>query len=97
MLVSAAGYRVAGRLRAPVAAPRFAVPAPAPIDAKLVGGSALFGIGWGLVGLCPGPALAGLALGLAPVVLFVAAMLAGMLAHRAMSSPPRPAADLARS
>ncbi|MEL6996715.1 MAG: DUF6691 family protein [Pseudomonadota bacterium] len=48
----------------------------------LIGGAALFGVGWGLVGLCPGPAFAGLLLGGWPVWLFVGAMLAGMLIHR---------------
>ena len=50
------------------------------IDARLLGGAAVFGLGWGLVGLCPGPAIAGLFLGGWPVLLFIAAMLAGMMA-----------------
>ena len=49
-----------------------------PIDGRLVGGSLLFGIGWGLAGLCPGPALVVLGLGEAKAAGFVAAMLAGM-------------------
>ena len=44
-------------------------------------GSAIFGVGWGMAGFCPGPALASLSLGLAPVALFVVAMLAGMTLH----------------
>lgn len=48
------------------------------IDRRLVGGSLLFGIGWGLVGLCPGPALVVLGLGDVKALGFVAAMLAGM-------------------
>ncbi len=52
-----------------------------PIDTRLILGSAIFGIGWGLAGLCPGPALAALSLGLAPVALFVVAMLVGMTIH----------------
>lgn len=56
-------------------------PLPAPpdatIDRRLIGGSALFGIGWGLAGYCPGPALASLAHGTVEPLLFVAAMLAG--------------------
>ncbi|WP_320077077.1 DUF6691 family protein, partial [Klebsiella variicola] len=51
------------------------------IDRRLVVGSALFGIGWGMAGLCPGPAVASLALGLAPTVLFVVAMALGMVVH----------------
>lgn len=58
-----------------------AQPLPAPpgrnIDARLLGGSALFGIGWGLAGYCPGPASANLAHGTTEAVVFVAAMLAG--------------------
>ncbi|MGJ7485661.1 DUF6691 family protein [Variovorax sp. LT2P21] len=48
------------------------------IDRRLVGGSLLFGIGWGIAGFCPGPALVALGMGLAPALVFVAAMLAGM-------------------
>ena len=51
------------------------------VDARLVVGSALFGLGWGLAGFCPGPALAGLVTGSAAVVAFVIAMLTGMMAH----------------
>lgn len=54
----------------------------APIDAPLLVGSALFGIGWAWVGFCPGPSLANLSSGEPRVLLFVVAMVAGMLAHR---------------
>lgn len=52
------------------------------IDAQLLVGSALFGIGWGLSGFCPGPAVAALSTGALPVAVFVATMLIGMTAHR---------------
>jgi uncharacterized membrane protein YedE/YeeE len=52
------------------------------IDARLIGGAAIFGIGWGIAGFCPGPALAALGTGDASVFLFVAAMIAGMLSAR---------------
>lgn len=55
------------------------VPTSNTIDAKLVGGAALFGIGWGMTGLCPGPALASLASGGTSILAFVAAMAVGML------------------
>ena len=48
-------------------------------DARLVGGSVLFGIGWGLAGFCPGPAIVALGLGQGKAVLFVVAMLGGMM------------------
>ena len=54
------------------------------VDAPLLGGAALFGIGWGLVGLCPGPALANLFRGSAEIAVFVAAMLAGAVGYRAL-------------
>ena len=57
------------------------------IDGTLIGGAATFGAGWGLVGLCPGPALAGFLLGGWPVLVFVAAMAAGMLAFSLVNKP----------
>ena len=72
----------------PALAAEFQVPTSQAIDARLLGGSALFGIGWGLVGLCPGPALAGLGLALPRTFVFVAAMLVGMLVHRLIVQPP---------
>lgn len=65
----------------PVLADDFSLPAKTRIDRPLILGSAIFGIGWGLVGFCPGPALSAFTLGLLPVILFVCAMIAGMLAH----------------
>ena len=58
-------------------APRFALPERTQVEARLVIGSMLFGIGWGLSGLCPGPAITDLVTGRMPIVSFVAAMLAG--------------------
>lgn len=52
------------------------------IDQRLIGGAALFGIGWGIAGYCPGPALAGLGIASAESLWFVPAMLAGILLHR---------------
>lgn len=79
--VSAVSYVFRNWLRAPALADEFKIPTSQRIDGKLLGGAALFGIGWGLVGLCPGPALAALPLGLLPVLVFVAAMSAGMVIH----------------
>lgn len=83
VLAGASGLYLLGaplvlRRSRPLLAPRFDLPRRRAIDLRLLGGAALFGVGWGLVGLCPGPALVGLAGGSRDVLLFVAAMLAGM-------------------
>lgn len=95
VLVSAAGYLTSRRMASPVLAASFDIPGNRRIDARLLGGSALFGIGWGLVGFCPGPALAALSLGLVKSFAFVAAMLLGMWLHRAIASGSSPAAHRA--
>jgi uncharacterized protein len=80
--VSALGYLIAKRRGVPVLAPRLEIPTRRDLDPRLIGGAALFGIGWGLVGLCPGPALVGLTFGPWPVFVFVAAMVVGMAIFR---------------
>jgi uncharacterized membrane protein YedE/YeeE len=80
--VSALGYVVARRRGVPVLAPRLEIPTRRDLDPRLIGGAALFGIGWGLVGLCPGPALVGLTFGPWPVLVFVTAMIVGMAIFR---------------
>lgn len=88
LLPSAIGYLAVRRMRRPIMAEVFRIPESRMIDRHLLAGAALFGSGWGLVGLCPGPAIAGLAFGLWQPWLFVGAMLAGMVLHRvAMASP----------
>ena len=74
---------------------RHAAAASAPVDRRLVGGSLLFGIGWGIAGLCPGPGLVALGMGQPKAAVFVLAMLAGMgifelLEHRAPKAAPGP-------
>lgn len=81
VLVNVLLFRVAFRRGAPLLASAFALPEKRAIDARLVGGAALFGVGWGLGGFCPGPAVVSLAGGAAPVVVFVVAMVAGMALH----------------
>jgi len=61
------------------------LPASNTIDARLVGGGVLFGVGWGLAGFCPGPALVALSGGFGPALWFVPAMLAGMALHDAVA------------
>jgi uncharacterized membrane protein YedE/YeeE len=81
LLVTVPAFRWVLRRPRPVLAEDFALPAKRFLDARLIGGSALFGVGWGLSGFCPGPAVAALATGLAPVFVFAAAMLAGMAVY----------------
>lgn len=67
-----------GKIKAPLFANSFRLPTKNDIDARLISGAALFGIGWGLVGLCPGPAIASLAYLNIDILYFGVAMLAGM-------------------
>ena len=80
--VSALGYVVARRRGVPVFAARLEIPSRRDLEPRLLTGAAVFGVGWGLVGICPGPALTALPLGLWQVFVFVAAMLAGMVLFR---------------
>ncbi|GLQ87345.1 DUF6691 family protein [Dyella flagellata] len=75
--VTLIGYRWVWRQPAPWLAGGFLLPQTRRIDVRLIGGAALFGVGWGLAGYCPGPALASLASGLLPVAGLVAAMVLG--------------------
>jgi uncharacterized membrane protein YedE/YeeE len=84
--VYASLLRVIQRRPAPLLSPRFHWPTAHGIDARLVGGAALFGIGWGLSGYCPGPALASLAGGGTSALIFVAAMIGGIALARLVSS-----------
>ena len=80
--VSALGYALARRLPRPILAARFRIPDRRDIDLRLVAGAVTFGVGWGLAGFCPGPALASLALLLPGGFAFVGAMLVGMALAR---------------
>jgi uncharacterized membrane protein YedE/YeeE len=80
--VSAIGYRVARRRGRPILAPRLEIPTRRDVDLRLITGAAVFGIGWGLAGLCPGPALTILTIVPAPSATFAAAMIVGMLLVR---------------
>jgi len=75
--VTAVGYRLVWRRAAPLYDTAFRVPAAAAPDRRLLLGAAIFGIGWGLAGYCPGPALASLGAGVPSVFVFVATMFAG--------------------
>ena len=79
VVVGAAAFALAGRRASTVLGAPMALPTTRVIDARLVLGSLAFGVGWGLAGFCPGPALVALGAGKLKAVVFVAAMLAGML------------------
>ena len=79
LLVTLIGYQIIFKREAPLFAPSFRLPMSQDIDAKLLGGAALFGVGWGLGGFCPGPAVASLVLGRTESITFVIAMAAGMI------------------
>ena len=84
VLVNAVFFRFATRRGAPLLASSFALPERTAIDASLLAGAALFGVGWGLGGFCPGPAIVSVVTGATPVVAFVVAMLVAMGAFDAM-------------
>jgi uncharacterized membrane protein YedE/YeeE len=88
LVPAAIGYAVIRRMARPVMAESFRIPENRAVEPRLLAGAAIFGVGWGLAGFCPGPALAALAFGLWQPWLFAAAMLAGMLAHRLTFASP---------
>lgn len=83
--VAAIGFRLACRAETPLYGCACEPPDKDGIDATLLSGAAIFGIGWGLVGFCPGPALAALSTGSSSAILFTATMLAGMALARAQA------------
>jgi uncharacterized membrane protein YedE/YeeE len=83
LTVAFTGYRlVFGRRKAPVFETAFALPIRRAIDRELVGGAAVFGIGWGIAGFCPGGAITALGLGYSATPIFVAAVIAGIIVAR---------------
>lgn len=82
VLVMAIAWRIQPRMVEPLFADKFALPGTSDLTSRLVLGSALFGIGWGIAGLCPGPAIASLALRPSSAAIFVVAMIAGMTIAR---------------
>jgi uncharacterized protein len=86
VVITGVGYRLVLQRQKPLCADQFHIPAANTIDAKLVTGAGLFGVGWGLVGYCPGPAITALSLANTETFIFVAAMLAGMALGRRVAS-----------
>lgn len=85
VIVAFFGYRLVLKRPSPVAAERFHLPTRNDIDAQIVAGPAIFGLGWGLGGFCPGPALTALGLGATGTLAFVPAMILGMWAARLLA------------
>jgi uncharacterized membrane protein YedE/YeeE len=77
VIISFFGFRAAAARIKPLFAAAFQMPKATDLDLRLIGGAAVFGVGWGLVGICPGPALAGLAFGLKESAIFVVALVVG--------------------
>ena len=82
------GYKLVLKRPQPILAERFHLPGKADLDLRIILGPAIFGVGWGLVGFCPGPALTALGFGAPTALLFVAAMLAGMVLARWVANRP---------
>lgn len=80
------GYRLVWQQESPLVGPRFDIPSDTAIDAPLLTGAAIFGIGWGLGGFCPGPAWTALAIGAPGTLIFIPAMLTGIFIGGAFKS-----------
>lgn len=90
LITTAIGYRVVfGRRSAPLLDSTFHMPTARAIDARLIGGSALFGVGWGISGFCPGGAIPALGFALWPTALFLISMGVGILLARWLQALPR--------
>lgn len=85
--VTMVGYRLALRGGRPLLDSAFVLSKRRDLDVRLLGGSALFGVGWGLVGACPGPAVSAATFGAVKPLAFVAAMAAGMILARWLAMP----------
>ncbi|WP_206931506.1 DUF6691 family protein [Roseococcus thiosulfatophilus] len=82
------GFKLVLRRSQPIFGGKFHLPNATEIDARIVAGPAIFGVGWGLAGFCPGPAFTALTIGDNAALIFVLAMLVGMAAARWLASRP---------
>jgi uncharacterized membrane protein YedE/YeeE len=87
VIVMAIAWRIVPRLADPIIAGEFHLPTKSDLTPRLIGGAALFGIGWGIAGLCPGPGIAALVIEPASAAIFVVAMIAGMALVRFAEGP----------
>ena len=85
VITTTLGYHIVLKRPKPIADSEFHLPQKTTLDRRLIIGAVLFGIGWGLVGLCPGPAIAALSFGGMPILVFFAAMAAGMVVFEGFS------------
>ncbi len=86
IVVTSIGYRILFKTKKPLFADMFRLPLSRQIDRKLIIGAVIFGIGWGMAGLCPGPALVDVSLGLSSVIVFVVSMIVGINGYRLILS-----------
>lgn len=90
LAVSMLGFKWVMRRNAPLFAPKFTFGTLTKLDVPLIGGSLIFGVGWGLVGYCPAPAIVGLSFGETMTWYFVGAMFIGMIVHRVQTGTAKP-------
>lgn len=88
LIVAAVGFRLVLRTQRPILAARFSLPTAKQLDLQLIGGAAAFGVGWGLAGYCPGPAIASLSALNPGTLVFAAAMLLGLSLAKRLRAPP---------
>ncbi|MDW3223827.1 MAG: DUF6691 family protein [Paracoccaceae bacterium] len=86
LAVTALGYHFILQRPAPILANGFHLPTRRDLDLPLIGGSAVFGVGWGIAGFCPGGALPAIGTGRSEVLIFVAALIAGIFAAKFIQS-----------
>ena len=97
LIVTSIGYRFVLKRPSPLLAGSFMLPKSRLLDLRLLGGAALFGIGWGIAGFCPGGVLPVIGIGRPDILVFVAAMIAGMFAARFFGRPAPQQAKTART
>lgn len=86
LVVTFIGYRFVLKRPAPILSDRFQLPTRSDLDVPLLGGAAAFGVGWGIAGFCPGGALPALGTGKTEVIVFVAALLAGIVSAKGLQA-----------
>ena len=87
IMVTMPGFWLAQKRATPFFSDMFHMPTRTDFDARLIAGAATFGVGWGLGGFCPGPAVTSLPLGSTGTIIFIATMLLGMIAAKYVASP----------